>query len=852
MVIRHSVRLAILSAFLLMDTANAQTFGRAIPVGDGPSQLATADLDRDGISDLVTVNFSSDDISIFLGNGDLSFRELASIRGSDPPQMVFIADLNSDSDLDLVTANGASFSVFLGTGDGSFQAARNRATSEGSLIVAEDLNADSVPDLVTANRFAVNVMLGRGDGSFEPEISFPADDVLSLGVADFDQDGFPDLVMSQRGNTPVVARLGNGDGSFRSPVQVPAEADASLVPILPISIGDFSGDGLDDLAIMSIPIDFRNPQLQIEVLLGNGDASFRLGSISAIPLGLPLNAAPIEIADIDGDGFQDLAVSDGHAIAVLRGKGDGTFYAARTFTAGGLPVSIVAAHLNNDAASDLMVANFLSDDVSLLVSNGDGTLQAPTYYLIGDNRIFNVRSVATGDFNGDRFPDLVTGGREITLVTNAGDGTFGSPEVVLGNLGTAVVTASDFDDDGFEDVLVIGSSRPLHLLFGDGAGGFELVISEVDTAALGDIWRISTADINDDAVPDIIGGSGFLLGNGDGSFREGGSVEGDALVVDDLDADGFVDLVSVRGDNRGNQDVLAQFGAGNGVFEAPVVIPAGPFQNRTSSPSGRSVTVVDLNGDEIPDLVTTRFEDAPLFFDNVSVMFGNGDRTFQAPSFLYAGFSPITVEAADFDGNGTQDLVFMSDLLIDARGAEAMNEVVVMLGNGDGSFRDAVAYHTVSGVEHVKIADFDRDGSTDLVTSNRLPSGVTVLLNLTGPLRPELRLRPAGRGATPFNPRSRGVLPVTILGSEDFDVAEIDPSTLAFGPEGAGLQGRRGRTRDVDGDGDLDLVLHFWMRDAGLGPADTQACVTGELLDGTPFEACAALQRVGAGARRAR
>jgi len=84
-----------------------------------------------------------------------------------------------------------------------------------------------------------------------------------------------------------------------------------------------------------------------------------------------------------------------------------------------------------------------------------------------------------------------------------------------------------------------------------------------------------------------------------------------------------------------------------------------------------------------------------------------------------------------------------------------------------------------------------------------------------------------------------GLVPVTILGSASFDVHDVDLSTLAFGPAGARISSpRRHHSRDVNRDGHLDLVVGFVARDTGIGGEDDQACLTGDLLDGTPFEGC--------------
>ena len=96
-----------------------------------------------------------------------------------------------------------------------------------------------------------------------------------------------------------------------------------------------------------------------------------------------------------------------------------------------------------------------------------------------------------------------------------------------------------------------------------------------------------------------------------------------------------------------------------------------------------------------------------------------------------------------------------------------------------------------------------------------------------------------GSDPNSVNPSSRGAIPVVILGSDSFDVTEIDATTLAFGPAGAPLVHRNGpHLEDVNSDGFFDLVAHFATQETGIAAGDEEACVTGELLDGQSIAGC--------------
>src|SRR5437867_1595386 len=368
------------TAFLSPAPAQTVSFTARVdyPVGANASSVVVGDFNGDGVPDFATANYGANPVSVLLGNGDGTFQPARTFATAGfNPEFAALGDVNGDGRQDLAVAHSGStpstVSVLRGNGDGTFQAARVFATGEGSLSVAVgDFNGDGRPDLVAANYYSndVSVLLGNGDGTFQPAQSFPTAGMnpVTVAVGDFNGDGRPDLAVTNGANTTsgavpgnLAVLLGNGDGTF----QAARTIDVGITPAF-VAVRDVNGDGRPDLAVAN----FRSND--VSVLLGNGDGTFQA------PRNFDTGTGPLSMAvgDVNSDGQADLAVDNfdfnirgPNTVSVLLGNGDGTFREPVSFGAGVNPTSVAIGDLNGDGRPDLVVTNFNSDNVSVLINN---------------------------------------------------------------------------------------------------------------------------------------------------------------------------------------------------------------------------------------------------------------------------------------------------------------------------------------------------------------------------------------------------------------------------------------------------------------------------------------------------
>jgi len=350
-------------SILIGDGLGAFSPRHDIAIDRYPYSAVVADLNGDGILDVITTNASSDNLSVLLGRGDGTFQPRTDFPTGVGPQSVAVGDFNFDTKLDLAVADeaGNTVSILLGAGDGSFGGHIDLDTGQNPIaIVAGDFNNDGKTDLAVGNGApanAVSILMGNGDGGFKAYQAFPvAGPVLSLSLADFNHDGNIDIVASTS-TSNVSILMGSGDGSFRPHFDVSTGGTNLAVITL-----DFNRDGQTDIAAACYS---DNGAGYLALLLGEGDGTFQPHQDS---YALPFVPFWIAAGDFDNNEQPDLVTMNYGTASLFLGNMDGTLTHYLDFATGDGSISGAVGDLNRDGTLDFLSSNLQSGTISVFLN----------------------------------------------------------------------------------------------------------------------------------------------------------------------------------------------------------------------------------------------------------------------------------------------------------------------------------------------------------------------------------------------------------------------------------------------------------------------------------------------------
>ncbi|MCX6349551.1 MAG: VCBS repeat-containing protein, partial [Candidatus Aureabacteria bacterium] len=478
----------------------------------------------------------------------------------------------------------------------------------------------------------------------------------------------------------------------------------------------------------------------VSILLGNGNGTFRPRTDSVVGDPSGYRKCRLAMADPNGDGNLDLAVASGISggdcsVSIYQGNGDGTFQIlpdSPLWPGGGAPAALIVAELNGDGKQDLAVAigeHIVKGDqcragLWFLPDIGDGTFgtyRAGTVYDEGytPGVAFDMGWQTGWASEGMISADLDADGKQDLIVTDQiesisgcdtlrvfwGDwrtpkgGILGWPSNYLPaafSLGRPA--AADLNRDGRLDLAVASSAGAVSIYLNDGLGN----LNNYQNYAIGPAGALAVADVNGDGNLDLVTARlpfgvstlSILLGNGDGTFQDcskafpaGSSAT--SILMADFNADQVADIAALDGGYLGKH-VSILLGNSDWTFQPPV--DYGYIDYPSSFVAG------DFNSDAKVDLAV--LTDFPSGLGLLTILLGNGDGTFQDydPPTYQGYYWGDRLTSADFNADGKPDLATAG---------------VVLLCNGDGTFQiveDGVGSSSV-------VVDLNGDGKLDWVTA---------------------------------------------------------------------------------------------------------------------------------------
>ena len=782
------------------------------PVGDNPENILAGDFAGNGKLDLAFTfdsdpstasNGESNTVSVMAGNGDGTFQPPVNyvvVPASTSLALASISSLVAEDftgagKLDLlvsaqVVTNGpisTSFfgntvSILMGNGDGTFQAPRTLLNFPeprllGALyslsLVAGDFNGDDIGDLAidNANTNQVSVLLGNSAGTAQSVLNYPANDAFSLVAGNFAGNGRLDL--AELTDSGITTLLNNGDGTFTSASQL------AITPQATPLVADVTGDGTDDVLVVngSGEILYRQgipgqpgtfePPVVVNPPLPDGSNPYASRDIAWLP---NTDQGPV-LASVD---------TEANAIIFYAYRDGGFVRLSGSLTTGQFPAQIVAADLNGDGLTDLVVRNAVDDTLSVyfgsqrinnqivgpLGSFDPPTFLSPVTLTVG----LGVSDVQAVDTTGSGLLDLVVTNEltgQVSVLRNLGNGTFAAPVPYRAGTGlseiepgatpevtsqeaTAGVAAGPLTPGGLADLVTINPGSNTMAVLAVLGGGLFANPTTIDTQSPAEIVRMGdfTGNGLDDLAVLSADGVSIYLANGKGGFLPptAYAVPADAngLTVADVLGNGKLDLLV--GDAYG--DVLLLLGNGDGTFA--------PYHDANQS---IELAVADLTGNGSKDII---YADQGL--DRVVVDYGAGSSNVLADQSTGL-LDPGAVALADLNGDGIPDLIVANS---------GSNNVLIYPGLGNGQFGPAInggnGYFVGTDPVGITLHDLTGNGKLDLVVADKGSNQVSILFNQSQ------------KGAPSRSQRVRGSIPAARGRSPRWWVTSAEPSPISWSP----------------------------------------------------------------------
>jgi FG-GAP-like repeat len=696
-----------------------------VPTAATPCAVAAGPLDGDSRPDVAVATCASGKVQVYFTAADGSLPKSPSYTSTiaADASAVLIANVTGSASLDLVIADRSSgtVSALPGDGAGGFGSPVVLLTKASvDVLATADFDHDGVMDVVAGSSIAPGLVLKRSAASSAQVL---ATQVLEARVltTDVNHDGWADLVgLAPSGTLVVELNVGeSAPGTFAAPLTstysvgvdlASASFNADAYPDFFVLQGGGS-DGFDSYVIPSGGAgtgDF-GPQIDFEI------ASTHLAT----------GALRVLIADVDGDGTNDLVASFCPAPSVSLQSGVRIHWgltagalptpellASTLYATESCPTAMTSAHLVDAQHLDLIIANSSSGTLSIIHGESGQATSAATTILptVSGTRMY--------DFNGDGKLDLVYGDANgLELAAGDGAGHF-KPVAFTAYQGQIAASAvADMNNDGKLDLVYATTDFHFYVALGTGPGTFATPLAfPLNTTGTAQIVDLAIAEFTGDKNLDLLLVDGsesanttlsnLVLepGKGNGAFylapEPYSAPNASRVAIADLNGDQLADAVALTTD--GNAYPLLRDPKKS--LDSLPKITAEPT-------SGRGLVLVDVNYDGHVDLLAAG--------DSLNVLYGKGDGTFLAAQILLAA-ETYGVGAGDFDDGLLRDVV-------------AISNTDIYVGDGTGRsffFGDPTGYTFAAGDgdSSVLVGDINGDGLADVVVGG---VSTTVVLNNT-------------------------------------------------------------------------------------------------------------------------
>lgn len=719
------IALGLLTGSHAIGQVRPQFPGRLLTAADNSEDLlhtVVGDFDGDGDIDIAGV-VELGLLTVFENHGDMEFTTTFTNSFGQPVQRVASGDLDGDGDIDIAGALGESgqVGVLLCDGVGGFGPPTLYTVGMNLTDIAfGDLDNDGYQDLAVldTNDGSINLLFGVGGGMFDPAaVQVPTvDSPVGIELGDLDGDGNLDILTVI--GTGMGIRFNNGDRTFGAV----SSQSSGTVPIQ-VKLGDADGDGDLDAFMLN------DQSHEVYVFMNHGDGTFQSPSVFTVPY----NPIELELYDHDRDNDLDVFLVGiyTNSTTILLNDGTGS-YDGNTHRA---PIifgasSINAADIDGDGWTDMALSRRGSsaNSLEICVNDRNGNFHAPMRW----DDDYDIRNAAIGDFDADGIEDIVGWGdsrrKGFKVYFGEGDGSAGDIVDYQDEYNYSQMISYDLDGDLDMDLVGIAWTRfdnkwyythsfRLVVYLNDGSGTF--IISTLDPLEIGqsdhgsDSASIWLHDFDGDGVSDDLMVKGQYLDGADGQIFQwspsagfvsnvshpiGGLPSRESSIPIDVDLDGDNDLVYARYAGSSTIDIYVYEHLGNNEF-------AGLYLDQNLPGSSRSVVLGtgDLDNDNDMDLIIVN-EDVYVHLNN-----GTGfDAGMLQIENVFDGDNVCLV--ADIDNDGNADVV--------------LSDEMVLMGDGTGTLELTSLHDNIGDTK--AIADYNNDGYLDILTASN--KGPRVLL----------------------------------------------------------------------------------------------------------------------------